>query len=397
MESGYAYPERSGIHSCMTSEVSRGHSKPESSGGPQGRNPQAKWGTRTLGIPTVIDRMLQQAIHQWLSPKVEEEFSPYSYGFREGRSAHQAVLEAQRNLNEGYEWVVELDMEQFFERVNHERLMSVLAKRIADKRTLKLIRSYLTSGIMEGGVVSPRREGTPQGSPLSPVLSNVVLHELDEELEARGHRFVRYADDCTVYVKSEKSAARVLDTITNFIEKRLKLKVNRTKSKVSRPEDSTLLGFSFYQSSKGWQIRVAPKSLDRIKRKLKDKTSRKDPAPLKEKIKKMEALILGWVNYFSIAKGEDTMETLDKWVRTRLRMGIWKQWKQPKTRVGNLLRLGIHRNKAYEWGNSRKGYCRIAHSPVLCRALNNDYFTRLRYIGFANYYYRKTKHQTKLF
>jgi group II intron reverse transcriptase/maturase len=222
--------------------------------------PKPTGGTRMLGIPTVVDRLLQQALAQWLSPQYEEEFSACSYGFREGRSAHQAVLQAQINLNEGYEWVVELDLEQFFDRVNHDRLMAVLAKRIADKRTLKLIRSYLSSGIMEGGVVSPRREGTPQGSPLSPVLSNIVLNELDEELQARDHRFVRYADDCTIYVKSEKAAQRVLETITQYIESKLKLKVNRQKSKVSRPEDSTLLGFSFSRSERGWQIRIAPKS-----------------------------------------------------------------------------------------------------------------------------------------
>jgi RNA-directed DNA polymerase len=224
-----------------------------------------------------------------------------------------------------------------------------------------------------------------------------VLNELDQELGSRGHRFVGYADDCTIYVKSEKSAERVLETITAFIEKRLKLKVNRIKSKISRPQDSTLLGFSFFRNEKGWQIRVAPKSLDRIKRKLKEKTSRKDPSPVKEKIKKLEAVILGWVNYFSIANARTKMVELDKWVRMRLRMGIWKQWKNPRTRVRNLQRQGIHRNKAYMWGNSRKGYCRIAHSPILLRALNNDYFTRLRYIGFQNHYYWKTTHQTKLF
>jgi RNA-directed DNA polymerase len=359
--------------------------------------PKPAGGTRMLGIPTATDRLIQQAIAQWLSPRVEEEFSPYSYGFRQGRSAHQAVREAQANLGEGYEWVVELDLENFFDRVNHDRLMSALAKRIADKRTLKLIRSYLTSGILEGGVVSPRTEGTPQGSPLSPLLSNIVLDELDQELQQRGHRFVRYADDCTIYVRTSKAAERVLETSTTYIESKLKLKVNRQKSKVSRPEDSTLLGFSFSRSERGWQIRIAPKSLDRIKRKLKEKTSRKDPASAKEKIKKMEALIRGWVNYFSIARVGHEMRDLDGLVRTRMRMGIWKQWKLPKTRVWNLLRLGSTRGKAFEWGNSRKGYCRIAHSPVLCRALNNDYFTRLRYIGFATYYYWKTTHQTKLF
>ena len=359
--------------------------------------PKPQGGVRMLGIPTVIDRLLQQAISQWLSPKCEEEFSSYSYGFREGRNAHQAVLQAQLNLDEGYEWVIELDLEKFFDKVNHDRLMSTLAKKIPDKGTLKLIRSYLTSGIMEGGVTSPRTEGTPQGSPLSPLLSNIVLDELDKELLARSHRFVRYADDCSIYVKSEKSAQRVMETITNYIESRLKLKVNRTKSKVSKPTDSTLLGFSFYKKENKWEIRIAPKSLTRIKKKMKDKTKRNDPSSAAEKIKKMESTIIGWVNYFVIAQAKSKMEELDALVRTRLRIGIWKQWKKPQTKRMHLINLGIPKQKAYEWSNSRKSYCRLAHSPILCRALNNEYFTRLKYVGFSNYYYWKTEHQRKLF
>jgi RNA-directed DNA polymerase len=359
--------------------------------------PKPQGGTRMLGIPTVVDRLMQQMIAQWVSHSYEEEFSTYSYGFREKRNAHQAVLQAQQNLNEGYDWVVELDLEKFFDKVHHDRLMSTLAKKITDKRTLKLIRSYLTSGIMEGGVCSPRTEGTPQGSPLSPLLSNIVLDELDKELIARSHRFVRYADDCSIYVKSEKSAQRVMESITAYIESKLKLKVNHTKSKVSRPNESTLLGFSFYRGGEGWQIRIAPKSLDRIKKKMKEKTKRNDPAPAKEKIKKMEAVIRGWVNYFAIAKGKKKMLELDELVRTRLRIGIWKQWKKPKTKRMHLIKLGIQKQKAYEWSNSRKGYCRVAHSPILCRALNNEYFTRLKYVGFTNYYYWKTEHQRKLF
>jgi RNA-directed DNA polymerase len=354
-------------------------------------------GTRMLGIPTVTDRLWQQAIAQWLSPKYEEEFSNYSYGFREGCNAHQAVMQAQTNLNEGYEWVIELDLENFFDKVNHDKLMGLLVKKITDKRILKLIRSYLNSGIMTDGVVSPRTEGTPQGSPLSPLLSNIVLNELDKELQTRGHRFVRYADDCSIYVRSEKSAQRVMETITEYIENKLKLKVNRIKSKVSRPSESTLLGFSFYRSEKGWEIRIAPKSLERIKKKMKEKTRRNDPASAEEKIKKMEAVIRGWVNYFVIAKAKSKMQQLDELVRTRLRIGIWKQWKKPKTRRMNLIKLGIKGQKAYEWSNSRKGYCRVSHSPILCRALNNEYFTRLKYIGFTKYYYWKTEHQIKLF
>ncbi len=359
--------------------------------------PKPSGGTRMLGIPTVTDRLIQQAIAQWLSLPYEEAFSNYSYGFREGRNAHQAVMQAQGYLNEGYEWIIGLDLEKFFDRVNHDRLMGLLSKKVTDKGTLKLIRSYLHSGIMEDGVVSPRTEGTPQGSPLSPLLSNIVLNELDKELQARGHRFVRYADDCSIYVKSEKSANRVLETITGYIESKLKLKVNRNKSKVNRPTESTLLGFSFYRSAKGWEIRIASKSLKKIKEKMKEQTQRKDPGSAKEKIKKLEAVIRGWVNYFCIAKAKGWMEKLDEMIRTRMRMGIWKQWKRPATRVRNLLRLGMDKQKAYEWGNSRKGFCRVAHSPILCRALNNEYFTKLRYIGFANYYFWKTGHQTKLF
>ncbi len=359
--------------------------------------PKAQGGTRTLGIPTVFDRLLQQAIAQRLSTRYESEFSNYSYGFREGRNAHQAVLQAQSFLNEGDEWVIELDLEKFFDKVNHDRLMSTLAKKLTDKRLLKLMRSYLTSGIMEGGMVSQRTEGTPQGSPLSPLLSNIVLDELDRELQARGHRFVRYADDCSIYVKSEKSAKRVMESITEYIEKKLKLKVNRTNSKVSRPNESTLLGFSFYKGKEGWQVRIAPKSMERIKKKMKEKTKRNDPQSAKVKIQKMEAVIRGWVNYFAIAKGKKPMAQLDELVRTRLRIGIWKQWKKPKTKRIDLIKLGIPRQKAYEWSHSRRGYCRIAHSPILCRTLNHEYFTRLRYVGFANYYYWETEHHRKLF
>lgn len=354
-------------------------------------------GKRMLGIPTVIDRLITQSIAQWLSPQYEGEFSNYSYGFREKRNAHQAVYQAQTNLNDGYEWIVELDLDKFFDRVNHDRLMSLLARKIMDKRTLKLLRAYLNSGILENGVVIDRKEGTPQGSPLSPLLSNIVLNELDKELEARGHRYVRYCDDCSIYVKSEKSATRVLATITEFIENKLKLKVNPTKSKVSRPTESTLLGFSFYGSREGWSIRIAASPLRKIKEKLKEQTQRKAPGKVKDKIKKIEATIQGWVNYFRIAQAKRRMEELDSWVRMRLRMGIWKQWKNPATRKRNLKRLGINAHKANEWGGSSKGYCRIAHSAILNRSLNNVYFTGQGYVGFANYYYWKTTHQTRLF
>ena len=359
--------------------------------------PKPQGGMRMLGIPTVLDRLIQQAISQWLSPKYEPEFSAYSYGFREGRNAHQAVLQAKKYLDEGKEWIIELDLEKFFDRVNHDKLMGLLANRIADKRTLKLLRSYLNSGIMEGGMVSQRTEGTPQGSPLSPLLSNIMLHELDKDLQQRGHSFVRYADDCSVYVKSEKSAHRVMESITKFIEEKLKLKVNRDKTKISRPHQSTLLGFSFYRNKGEWKIRIASKAVDRIKEKMKNRTQRNDPTNTAEKIKKIEAVVRGWVNYFSIARAKSIMEGLDEMVRVRLRIGVWKQWKIPKTRINNLVKLGVSKHKAYQWGNSSLGYCRIAHSPILSTTLNNKYLQKMGYVGFSNYYYWKTEHQLKLF
>ena len=359
--------------------------------------PKPQGGMRMLGIPTVLDRLFQQAISQWLSPQYEGEFSSYSYGFRAGRNAHQAVLQAKKYLDEGKEWIIELDLEKFFDRVNHDKLMGLLAKRITDKRTLKLIRSYLNSGVMEGGMVSQRLEGTPQGSPLSPLLSNIMLHELDKELQERGHSFVRYADDCSIYLKSEKSAHRVQESVTEFIERKLKLKVNREKTKINRAPQSTLLGFSFDRNDGEWKMKIAEKSLKRLKEKLKSKTKRNDPSNAEEKIKRIESVIRGWVNYFSLAQAKSVMTRLDEMLRVRLRIGIWKQWKRPKTRISNLVKLGVGPWKAHQWGNSSLGYCRIAHSPILCITLNNKYFLRLGYVGFANYYFWKTKHQLKLF
>ena len=354
-------------------------------------------GKRMLGIPCVSDRLLQQSIHQWLSPKYEPEFSANSYGFREGCNAHQAVLEAQQYLEEGKEWIIELDLEKFFDRVNHDKLMGKLAKRITDKRTLGLIRSYLNSGIMEGGLISARTEGVPQGSPLSPLLSNIVLDDLDSELRRRGHSFVRYADDVSIYVRSEKAATRALETISSYITKELKLKVNGEKSKVSRPEQSTLLGFSFYRKNGKWEIRIAPKSLKKIKGKMRAATSRKDPTKVAEKIKKMESVIVGWVNYFRIARAKTIMKKLDSMVRHRLRMGIWKQWKTPQARMKSLRKLGISKNRYYHWGKSSSSYCRIAKNQVMKQAVSNIVLQKAGYIGFYNRYYWKTEHQTKLF
>ncbi len=359
--------------------------------------PKAGGGKRMLGIPTVTDRFLQQAISQWLSPKYESEFSEMSFGFRPGRSAHQAVHQAQVFLNEGKTWVVEIDLEKFFDKVNHDKLMSLLEKKIDDRRTLRLIRHYLQSGIMEGGTVSPRSEGTPQGSPLSPLLSNIVLNELDKELHKRGHSFVRYADDCSIYVKTEKAAERTMASITNYIEQKLKLKVNREKTKVCRPTSSTLLGFSFYKSKSQWEIRISPKSINRIKDKLKAGTRRSSPDNARNKIQKLDRIIRGWVNYFAIAKAKKIMQRLDAMVRVRLRMGIWYSWKRIRTKIRNLIRFGVSKQQAYMWGNSSKRYCKVAHSPILTTTLNDNYWSKEDYVGFSNYYFWKTDYQLKAF
>ena len=359
--------------------------------------PKAGGGQRILGIPVVFDRLIQQSISGWLSPKYEGEFSPYSYGFRPHRNAHQAVLKAQEYLNEGYQWIIELDLDKFFDRVNHDKLMSLLCEKVKDPRTLKLIRGYLNCGILENGLVSPRTEGTPQGSPLSPLLSNIMLHELDATLEKRGHRFVRYADDCSIYVGSRKSAERVMAGITGYLEGKLKLKVNREKSNVSRPWQSSLLGFSFYGRVKGWKMRIAPKALTKVKEKLKEQTKRSTPVSLRNRIIKLEEIIRGWVNYFCIAEAKNHMIRLDESVRTRLRIVLWAQWKTIRGRARNLMRLGVTKSRAYQLSNTRKAYCRTAHSPTLLTTVNNKYFTKLGFVGFANYYYWKTKHQTKLF
>jgi len=359
--------------------------------------PKPQGGKRMLGIPTVVDRMLQQAIAQWLTPMYEAEFSKRSYGFRPNRNAHQAVLQAAQYLNEGKVWVIELDLENFFDKVNHDRLMSTLSKKITDKRTLKLIRSYLTSGIMEGGVISTRSEGTPQGSPLSPLLSNIVLDELDKELEKRNHSFVRYADDVSIYLSSETSARRVMTGITKYIEGKLLLKVNKDKTNVSKPEVSVLLGFSFRQYKGKWIIKIARKSADRIKHKLKAITLRSKSISESERIAKLNTIIRGWVNYFVIAMAKSRMQHLDGTVRNRLRMCKWKQWKAAQTRRVNLLKLGVSSRDAYHHGGSGAGYCRVARSYILCKALPDAYFKKQGYVGFSELYYRLTEKQTSLF
>ncbi|TXK74008.1 group II intron reverse transcriptase/maturase [Paenibacillus sp. N3.4] len=330
-------------------------------------------GVRLLGIPTVTDRLLQQAIAQVLTPLFDPQFSEHSYGFRPNRRGHDAVKKAREYMTKGYRFVVDLDLAKFFDRVNHDRLMMKLAEKIEDKGVLRLIRKYLQSGVMMNGLIQPTVEGAPQGGPLSPLLSNIVLDELDRELEKRGHYFVRYADDCNIYVKTRKAGERVKASVTEFIETKLKLKVNQAKSAVDRPWKRKFLGFSFSVDKKP-KVRVAKQSLQKAKAKIREITSRKKPMKMEERVKELNQYLVGWCGYFALADTPSIFQELDAWIRRRLRMCLWKQWKKPKTKVKRLLSLGVPKDKAFEWGNTRKGYWRIAGSPILHRTLDNQYW-----------------------
>ena len=335
--------------------------------------PKPNGGVRLLGIPTVTDRFIQQAITQQLSPIFDPTFSKHSYGFRPNKSAHDAVRKAKGFIKEGYRWVVDIDLEKFFDKVNHDKLMGTLAKSIKDSSLLKLIRKYLQAGVMINGVVHNSEEGTPQGGPLSPLLSNIVLHELDMELEKRGHRFVRYADDCNIYVKTPKAGFRVMESITNFIENKLKLKVNKEKSDVDRLWKRKFLGFSF-TFNKEPKVRIANESVKRMKTRVREITSRSKPYRMEQRIEKLNQYLIGWCGYFALADTPSKFKEFDEWIRRRLRMCEWKQWKLPKTRIKRLITLGVPPHKAYEWGNSRKKYWRIACSPILNKTLHNSYW-----------------------
>ncbi|WPZ18127.1 group II intron reverse transcriptase/maturase [Geobacillus subterraneus] len=335
--------------------------------------PKPDGGVRLLGIPTVTDRLIQQAIAQVLSKVYDPTFSENSYGFRPNRSAHDAVRKAKEYIRDGHRWVVDMDLEKFFDKVNHDRLMGTLAKRIQDKPLLKLIRKYLQSGVMINGVVSSTLEGTPQGGPLSPLLSNIVLDELDKELERRGHKFVRYADDCNIYVKSKRAGLRTIASIQRFIEGKLRLKVNEKKSAVDRPWKRKFLGFSFTYHKEP-KVRIAKESLKRVKNKVREITSRKMPYPMEYRIQKLNQYLMGWCGYFALADTKSIFLGLDKWIRRRLRMCLWKNWKKPKTKIRNLIQLGVPQWQAYEWGNTRKSYWRISKSPILHRTLGNSYW-----------------------
>ncbi len=349
--------------------------------------PKPDGGERQLGIPTVLDRFIQQAVALALTPLFEPLFSARSYGFRPGRSAHDAVRQAQAYVQEGYDWVVDIDLEKFFDRVNHDMLMARVARVVRDKRVLKLIRAYLESGVMVEGVVMGTEEGTPQGGPLSPLLANILLDDLDKELEKRGHRFVRYADDCNIKVQTRRAGERVMKSIGQFLEQKLKLKVNRQKSKVDRATKVKLLGFSFQKYKGEVRIRVATKSLDRYREKIRSLTRRTRAGKLEEIIQAINQYTRGWIGYFRLADTPSILVGLDSWLRRRLRQMVWKRWKRGRTRYRELVALGVPRSRA-ALGASGKSPWRMSNTPVVNEALNNAYWRNLGLEGLSERYRR---------
>ena len=332
-------------------------------------------GVRMLGIPTVLDRLIQQALLQVLQPRFDPTFSGGSFGFRPGRSAHQALDRAREHIAAGYRWVVDMDLEKFFDRVNHDILMSRLARRIEDKRILKLIRRYLQGGMMEGGVTSPRSEGTPQGGPLSPLLSNVLLDELDQELQRRGHRFVRYADDCNIYVRSRRAGERVMASVSRFLTNKLKLKVNEKKSAVARPEERKFLGFSI--SNDGSERRIAPKALEKFQMQIREFTRRPRGASLPQIIELLRPYLIGWRGYFGFCQTPIVLTKLEAWIRRRLRMYLWRQWKNGQNRFKELRRRGVPKFRAAVAAGSPTGFWRMSRHPSVQMALRNHVFDAL--------------------
>jgi len=346
--------------------------------------PKPQGGERILGIPTVQDRLIQQALHQVLSPMLEAAFSDHSYGFRPGRSAHQAVKAMQRHINDGYRWVVDLDLAQFFDRVNHDVLMGLLARRITDRRVLTLIRRYLQAGMLEGGLVSPRREGTPQGGPLSPLLSNVLLTELDRELERRGHRFCRYADDCNIYVRSKRAGERIMASMTHFLETRLRLKVNTDKSAVDRPWRRSFLGYSVSWHKRQVRLRVAPKSLKAFMTKLRPLLKRSRGQSLPTTIRNLNPVLRGWANYYRLTASKRPVEALDGWIRRRLRLILWQQWKRARTRARNLMRLGLSEPRAWKSVTNGRGPWWNSGASHMHAALPKKVFDRLSLVSLLD-------------
>ncbi len=333
-------------------------------------------GVRKLGIPTVVDRFIQQAVQQVLSRRWDSTFSQSSYGFRPGRSAHQAVEAAQRHIAEGCRWVVDIDLEKFFDRVNHDRLMGRIMQRESDRTLIHLIRAFLTSGVMIEGLVSPTDEGTPQGGPLSPLLSNLVLDELDKELEKRGHKFVRYADDCNIYVRSERAGHRVMEGVSDFITRKLKLKVNTSKSAVARPKDRKFLSFSF-TGGKDVKRRIAPKALQRFKAKVRKLTNRHKGRSLRQIVEPLSQYLRGWRGYFGHCQTPSVLASLDEWIRRRLRCLVLTRWRRGRRRFAELTKRGVGKRLAAQTAASAHGPWRLSRSPALSIALPNRFWNWL--------------------
>ena len=345
---------------------------------------------RNLGIPTVVDRVIQQAIAQVLTPIYEKQFSDNSYGFRPKRSAHDAIKKCQENMQQGYKYAVDMDLEKYFDTVNQSKLIEILSRTIKDGRVISLIHKYLRAGVVVRNSYEGTEIGVPQGGPLSPILSNIMLTELDKELERRGHRFVRYADDLIIFCKSKRSAKRALENIIPFIENKLFLKVNKDKTVVDYAGKVKFLGFTFYQYKGIARVRIHPKSITKMKNKIKEMTSRSNGMGNERRIKKLKSYIIGWVNYFKVADIKKLMSETDEWMRRRIRMIYWKQWKRVRTRFKMLQTLGIYKQKAWEYANTRKGYWRISNSPILAKSLNNDTLKGFGFLFFSEYYRQVT-------
>lgn len=341
---------------------------------------------RGLGIPTVVDRVIQQSIAQQLSLLYEPEFSPESFGFRPKRSAHQALSKCRDYITEGYKYAVDIDLERFFDTVNHSKLIEVLSRKIKDGRVISLIHKYLNAGVMKEGKYEETPEGVPQGGPLSPVLSNILLNELDRELERRGHKFVRYADDMVIFCRSRRSAERTMQNIIPFIEGKLFLKVNRDKSQVAHVRGIKFLGYSFYIVKGVGRLRIHPKSVTKMQARIKELTSRSNGWGNDRRKEALSQYIKGWVQYFKLADMKKLLIRVDEWYRRRLRMVIWKQWKRIKTKIANLVKLGVRKQKAYEWANSRKGYWHIAGSYILATTITTERLRLAGYVFLSDYF-----------
>ena len=342
-------------------------------------------GVRQLGIPTVMDRIIQQAIHQELVPVFDPTFSQYSYGFRPNRNAQQAILQTQKYIQEGCEWVVDIDLEKFFDRVNHDMLMARVARRVKDKKILLLIRRFLQSGVMEDGLVKATEEGTPQGGPLSPLLSNIMLDDFDRELEKRGLRFARYADDCNIYVKSEKAGRRVMEAAVRYLIEKLKLKVNQQKSAVDNPSNRKFLGFTFTQGKEPNRIAVHESRAKRLKEKVKGAIKKMRGSKLTVSIRKeLMPITRGWANYFKVVEARDIFGSLDGWIRRKIRDILWRQWKKPRTRRKRLISLGLKEKTAKTMAYSSKGPWRMARTSGMHKALSNGVIEAMGYTPMAD-------------